>query len=234
MSYPKISSGEGTTRLVSAFDEPAEFIVQAVPGAVEARAAWQDANAEGVRLTAESRALGLRLRDMRREHAPAAEVEAVEAEARDLEARIRRQTGVSGAALRAFLDVVHEARTADDSLKRLAAREALAAQTDVEEAARVLFARLAERDRAWSVAGSPGVSWQRKTGHNPRGALMLAQQTIEGVVRGFDTRATALAAAGEEHTYGDPDLGGVSAEMAAKGAAMQWHADTYSAQRATR
>lgn len=197
-----------------------EWLIEAVPGAVEARDAWEAASAPLPALTAEHKdairaalPLGSWSSGV---YGPAENVSMADFDAAQLRKKSAQRAQEAagrraGRARERFEELMRTARP--DEVRALAGARAVAAQAEAVQALATLRAALETRQEAHEVAGRPGMSWEAHSSApaDPRAAQAQAFHTIGVMVEGFDLDAAQATADGETV----PSLATFAARMAA-------------------
>jgi hypothetical protein len=237
----KFSTHVGQSIYLNPGDEPPASLVDAVPGAREARDEWLALNAAAAPIRAEFRAAGAAVAAISHynkdgERVPPAgvliaDLEAAEAKSADLQEQLDAHGRKALAALKHFDELVKGGDALSPAKRRaLAAAFALEQQAAAEAAWTALTEALDARDEAVKIAGAPGTPWQQRPGGD-LGAQSRAKTAIDARLR-VDLPALRRVAAGadvekaegREQAYGDraprksgfdpsagPSLGGGSA-----------------------
>lgn len=183
----------GTAGYLHPGAEPPGWMVDAVPGAFEAREKWQHENSRGNALYREWRASSRALAELAALRPPSAELEAAQRAHDEKTRELKQQSQSALQALRAFDNLVLDARD-DGRLTERAAEISLAAHFEAVDAFAKGFAAIARRDSARRGAGSPGVEWETFL-PDPLDRLPRAERIIKVAIDHFPASALEEVAA---------------------------------------
>ncbi|KUM37704.1 hypothetical protein [Arthrobacter sp. EPSL27] len=189
------ATGKGGAQYLFEHHMPPAWLVSSIPGAAEAKAAWEAENAKGAELAREYSASGKALVALRNSDPLASELEAAERAYKAADKAVDAQAKRAVVALRRFDALVYG--TADPAeFKAMAAQHALAKHEEAVAAWATLKAALTEREQAHGAAGSPGRDWRNSAPINYR-SLANVETVVRPMLEAFDVAALKLTAEGE-------------------------------------
>lgn len=189
-------TGRGGAHYIFENDMPPTWLVSAVPGAAEAKAAWEAENAKGQELYREFQASGRALVKFRSSDPLASELEAAERAHKARQTALEAQARRSVAALRRFDALAYSGAGTPEEYRALAAKHALKKHEEAVAAWETLKAAIKEREQAQASAGAPGRDWRESAPVGYRN-LLNVETVVRPMIEGFDVRALQLAANGE-------------------------------------
>lgn len=189
-------TGRGGAQYLFAHEEPAEWLVRSIPGAIEARDAWHAENAKGAELSRKFRESGRALVALRASDPRASELEDAERAHKDLDRDLAAQAKKALAALRRFDALAYSGLGTPAEYKAKAAEHALAKHAEAQAAYEALLGALRERDEAHAAAGSPGRSWKNTAPVSHR-SLASVFGAVAPALEGFDVYALEQTVDGE-------------------------------------
>lgn len=189
-------TGKGGAQYTIESYMPPAWLVASIPGAPEAKAAWEAENAKGQELAREFRASGKALVALRDSDPLASELEAAERAHKDRERAVTAQSKRAVAALKRFDALAYSGAGTPEEYRAMAAEHALAKHEEAAALWDALKAALGERDDAWRAAGSPGRDWRNSAPVNMRNIQSVAT-AVDPMLNAFDLGALKQTIEGE-------------------------------------
>lgn len=189
-------TGRGGAKYLFENHMPPAWLVASIPGAAEAKAAWEAENAKGAEMAREFRASGSALVKLRGSDPLASELEAPERAHKDREKALTAQSKRAVAALRRFDALAYSGLGTPEEYRAAAAEHALKKHEEAVAAWETLKAAIAEREQAHRSAGSPGRDWRNSAPVSYRN-LVSVETVVRPMLEAFDVDALKLTLEGE-------------------------------------